>query len=222
MNLESKDTETIKGRLESAEGSLHRTSTDIKGIEHEQKRLEGGLQQAGTQGLSTELAEAESKLESLERQSKSTELKAQAAKRLYETLDRHRQVAHNKHSEPFKQEIERLGRFVFGGDFEVGLDENMAIISRTLNKQTLSMDQLSTGTREQLGVLCRLACASITSPDGKGTPVVIDDALGWSDTARLQSMDQAITQAGSKCQIIILTCMPGRYGNVGQAKTVRL
>ena len=84
------------------------------------------------------------------------------------------------------------------------------------------MDQLSTGTREQLGVLCRLACASITSPDGKGAPVVIDDALGWSDTARLQSMGQAITQAGSKCQIIILTCMPGRYGNVGQAKTVRL
>ena len=222
LNLESKDVETLNGRLESADGSLRRTRTDIQNIEHGQKRLEGGLQQAGAQGLSTELAEAESKLEFLERQIKSTELKAQAAKRLHETLDKHRRVAHSKHSEPFKQEIERLGRFVFGGDFEVGLDENMAIISRTLNKQTLSVDQLSTGTREQLGVLCRLACASITSPDGKGTPVVIDDALGWSDTARLQSMGQAITQAGSKCQIIILTCMPGRYGNVGQAKTVRL
>lgn len=222
LNLESTDMETLKGRLESADGSLQRTRTDIQDIEHEQIRLEGGLQQAGAQGLSTELAEAESKLDLLERQIKSTELKALAVKRLHETLDKHRQVAHSKHSEPFKQEIERLGRFVFGGNFEVGLDENMAIVSRTLNKQTLSVDQLSTGTREQLGVLCRLACASITSPDGKGAPVVIDDALGWSDTARLQAMGQAITQAGSKCQVIILTCMPGRYGNVGQAKTVRL
>lgn len=221
-DMASKDMENMEGRLEGANGSLQRTKDDIQEIEREQIRLEGGLQHAGAQGLGTELAEAERNLELLERQVRSTETKADAAKLLYETLGKHRQSARDKHSEPFKREVELLGQIVFGSDFKVMLDEDMAIISRTLDKKTLSVDQLSVGAREQLGVLCRLACASITSSDGKGAPVVIDDALGWSDTARLQSMGQALAHAGKKCQVIILTCMPGRYNNVGSAKTVRL
>ena len=222
LDMESNDTEALRARLDIAEKSLRRTKFDIKSDEHEHIRLKSRLQQAGTQGLGTELAEAERTLELLERKARSTKLKADAVKWLYQSLDKHRQAVRDKHAEPFKQEVERLGRLVFGGDFEVGLDEDMAIVKRTLDMKTIRMDQLSIGAREQIGVLSRLACASITSPNGKGAPVVIDDALGWSDTARLQSMGQAIADAGRKCQVIILTCMPGRYSNVGNAKTVRL
>ena len=38
---------------------------------------------------------------------------------------------------------------------------------------------------------------------------MIDDALGWSDPQRLQSMGAAIASAGKQCQIVILTCYPG-------------
>ena len=112
---------------------------------------------------------------------------------------------------------------MFGQTFEVKLDdEELRVVGRTLDGVTLEVDQLSTGAREQLGVLSRLACAAIVSPEDGGAPVMIDDALGWSDPQRLQSMGAAIAVAGKQCQIVILTCYPGRYAHVGNAKVVRL
>ena len=73
-----------------------------------------------------------------------------------------------------------------------------------------------------MGVVSRLACAAIVSPDGGGAPVIIDDALGWSDPDRLRNMGAAISAAGGQCQVIILTCTPGRYAHIGNATTIRL
>ena len=62
----------------------------------------------------------------------------------------------------------------------------------------------------------------IVSPDGAGVPIIVDDALGWSDPQRLEGMGAAIAAAGARCQVIVLTCTPQRYANVGNATTVRL
>ena len=64
--------------------------------------------------------------------------------------------------------------------------------------------------------------AATVSPDGGGAPVIIDDALGWSDPDRLERMGAAIAAAGGQCQVIILTCTPGRYAHIGNATTIRL
>ncbi|MEO6628995.1 MAG: hypothetical protein ABIP03_10560 [Aquihabitans sp.] len=85
----------------------------------------------------------------------------------------------------------------------------------------MAFQQLSTGAREQLGVIARLACASILSGDG-GAPVVFDDAFGWTDPERLKQMSVAIAVAAIDCQVIVLTCTPGRFASVGNATVVRL
>ena len=51
---------------------------------------------------------------------------------------------------------------------------------------------------------------------------MIDDDLGWSDSQRLQDMGAAIAAAGRQCQVVVLTCTPGRYSHVGGAKVVSL
>ena len=51
---------------------------------------------------------------------------------------------------------------------------------------------------------------------------MIDDALGWSDPQRLQNMGAAIAAAGKQCQVVVLTCTPGRYSHVGNAKVITL
>lgn len=53
-------------------------------------------------------------------------------------------------------------------------------------------------------------------------PVIVDDALGWSDPDRLLRMGAAIGVVGTHCQIIILTCTPGRYAHVGNARVIRI
>ena len=70
--------------------------------------------------------------------------------------------------------------------------------------------------RTQLGV----AAARIVSSQG-GVPLIIDDALGFSDPSRLKTMGAAIASAGNDCQVILLTCTPGRFTHVGSAEVVR-
>ena len=188
----------------------------------QQHELRGSLEARGEMGLHTQHDNAMNELRSLERDHESLERRALAAELLYETFGKRRQEARQRYVAPFKERIEQFGRIVFDSTFEVELDEQLGIARRTLNGITLDVEQLSTGTREQLGILARLACAAIVSPDGNGAPVVIDDALGWSDPTRLQRMGAAIAAAGKHCQVIVLTCTPGRYAHVGNATVLNL
>lgn len=123
---------------------------------------------------------------------------------------------------PLQHQIERLGTVVFGPDFGVELDdETLRVVSRTLAGRTVSYESLSVGAREQIALISRLACAMIVAPEG-GIPIVIDDALGNSDRSRLEGMGAVLAMAGRDCQVIVLTCQPGRYEFVGSAAVVHL
>ena len=56
----------------------------------------------------------------------------------------------------------------------------------------------------------------------EGTPLVLDDALGNTDTERLKTMGAVLARCAQEVEIIIFTCMPSRYSDVGAAKVVTL
>ena len=122
---------------------------------------------------------------------------------------------------PLREKITAYGKFVFGDDFSVELGEDLRILSRTAGGVTVAFDQLSTGTREQLCVISRLACAALVAPDG-GVPVVLDDALGWSDTKRLEKIGAVLSLAAQDAQVLVLTCLPDRYRYVGASHVIKL
>ena len=220
--LKAADPDSIEVKLDNARRAALRAATDLRSNRERQIELGSRLELRGEEGLHTRHDEAASRLQHLERERDSTEARAQAARLLHDTFERRRQQARQRYMEPFKQRIEQLGRIVFNETFAVDLDDDLSIVRRTLDGDTLDVDQLSTGAMEQIGVVSRLACAAIVSPDGGGAPVIIDDALGWSDPDRLRNMGAAISAAGGQCQVIILTCTPGRYTNIGNATTIRL
>ena len=53
-------------------------------------------------------------------------------------------------------------------------------------------------------------------------PVVIDDALGFSDPDRLVKMGAVLNTVGDRGQVIVLTCTPGRYDGVADAEVIEL
>jgi len=101
----------------------------------------------------------------------------------------------------------------------VAIGDDWKLEAVTRDEQTLPFEALSVGAQEQLGILARLAAARIVAEQG-GVPLIIDDALGFSDPSRLETMGAAIAAAGRDCQIIILTCTPGRFTHVGSAEVV--
>ncbi len=216
------DPGSLSALLENARAATKRAATELGKNENRLTTLRVHLDHQGEAGLQEQLDEARTRYEHLEREHERTEARAQAAQLLHETFERRRAESRRRYLAPFKQRIDQFGRIVFGPAFKVELDDDLRLARRTLDGITLDLEQLSVGAREQLGVLSRLACAAIVSPDGGGAPVVLDDALGWSDPSRLARMGAAIAAAGRECQVIVLTCTPGRYSHVGGAKVVAL
>ena len=220
--LSEADPETTETLLENATSATQRAAGALQGNRDKRHELRGSLDLRGEQGLQSEYDVAATVLEHLQQDHDSTEARAKAARLLFRTFKKHQDKAHQRYIEPFRDAINRLGRIVFGPTFEVEIDENLKVTQRILNGIPLPVDQLSTGAREQLGVITRLACAIIVSPEDGGAPVMIDDALGWSDPERLQTTCAAIAMAGRDCQVVVLTCTPGRYSHVGNARVVSL
>jgi hypothetical protein len=219
--LEAADPESIAVLLANAAAARQRAEADQRRTADECTGLQTLLEHTVEQGLAHRLDVALTERDRLQLEVDRLESRAEAARLLHETFERRRAAARARYVAPFRDQIERLGRLVFGPTLQVELDAELRIASRTVDGTTLRIDQLSTGAREQLGMLARLACAAIVAEDG-GAPVVFDDALGWTDPARLSQMAAAIALAAQKCQVVILTCTPGRFSGVGGATVVQL
>jgi chromosome segregation ATPase len=219
--LAAEDPVSVEELLRNARGVKKRLADERHENEVTRRDLRTRLAVRGEEGLANELDVAKSELVWVSAEHERLEARAAAAALLHDTFARRRAEAHHRYVAPFRERIEQLGRLVFGPDLEVELDDDLRIARRTLGGITLDFADLSAGAQEQLGMISRLACASIVAADG-GAPVIFDDALGWTDPGKLGRMGAVISTAGRSCQIIVLTCSPGRYESVGNAGVVRL
>jgi uncharacterized protein YhaN len=211
---------SVEVLLTNAKDVYERAGADLIQAQQNLAVLADRLQQAQADGRFESMEAAERELEERKTIFESTHRRAVAAELLWSTLSEHRDAARQAYVRPLSEAIERLGTIVFGSGFEVELGDDWSLISRTLHGKTLPFDDLSVGAKEQLGILTRLAAAQIVSKQG-GVPLIIDDALGFSDPSRLETMGAAIAAAGKNSQIIILTCTPGRFTHVGNANVVK-
>jgi hypothetical protein len=175
----------------------------------------------GTEGRKCQLDAAETEREHAEAEYLRVHRRARAAQLLRSVMARHRDATRLRYVDPFRNQVERLGRIVFGDTFEVEIDRQLRICSRTLSGRTVPYESLSGGAKEQLGIVARLAGAALVAKED-GVPVVIDDALGFTDPNRLIKMGAVFDAVGGDGQVIVLTCSPQRYESVGAAHHIEL
>lgn len=175
----------------------------------------------GSEGRQGQLDEAQAELARARAEYARIQERAQSVQLLRTTMIRHRDNTRQRYVQPYRTELERLGREVFGPSFEVDVDTELTIQTRTLDGCTVPYDSLSGGAREQLGILARLAGAALVAKEDT-VPVIIDDALGFSDPDRLVKMSAVFNTVGDRGQVIVLTCTPGRYDGVTDAEFIEL
>ena len=219
--LEAEDPDSARLQRDNATQALRRAERDIIDQQQEQAVLKSRLDRAQANGLFEELEAAEQALAEAEDTLAATERRAAAAKLLWETLNAQRDASRQAYVAPLRDGIRSLGKIVFGSDFDIVLGEDWTILDVIRDGKTIPFDSLSVGAKEQLGILTRLAAARIVADQG-GVPVIIDDALGFSDPTRLQSMGAAIAAAGRDAQVVVLTCTPGRFMYLGEVGVRRL
>lgn len=101
-------------------------------------------------------------------------------------------------------------------------DVSIAFDDRTLLPQTIlrggieeDVERLSGGMREQLSVLTRLAFARLLARDGRPAPIILDDALVYSDDDRIEKMFDALHRQASDQQIIVFSCRQRAFQRLG-------
>jgi hypothetical protein len=202
-----REAETLRERYEDAARSLREISIELSVF--------------GSEGRQGKLDAAEIEREHAASEHTQVGARARAAQLLRSVMMRHRDTTRRRYVEPYRAELQRLGRPVFGPTFEVDVDSDLCIRSRTLDGITVPYDSLSGGAKEQLGILARLAGAALVAKED-AVPVVVDDALGFTDPDRLAKMGQLFDSVGSHGQVIVLTCSPDRYNGVKGAHRIDL
>ncbi len=77
------------------------------------------------------------------------------------------------------------------------------------------LQRLSEGTREQLAVLVRLGFGRLLAEAGNAAPLILDDALVYSDDARIERMFAALKLASRSHQVLVLTCRERAFQGLG-------
>jgi len=222
QKLKEKNPDKVKTLLKTAEGSLKTLQQRRTDIEKELITTEERLRLRGEEGIYEKLKANETYLERLIRADAALMRRALAAKLLFTTMRDERAQSRQAYVAPLKNKIEQLGEVLFNNSFNVEVDEKLRITKRTLDGITIPFTSLSSGAKEQLSLMTRLACMMLVGKEGEGAPLLLDDTLGYTDPERLKLMGAVIAEAGRHGQIIILTCMPERYSHVGEANVIRL
>ena len=66
-----------------------------------------------------------------------------------------------------------------------------------------------------MGLISRLAYADLLREAGRPTLIILDDALVHSDQDRLDSMKRILFDAAQRHQILLFTCHPDRWRDLG-------
>jgi len=213
--------EAVQAELEAAQAASESVRARRDDTERELNRITAELGVIGGEGRHGKLAEAQAALADAQAEHDRIGARAEAAMLLRDTMNRHRDNTRQRYVQPYRSELERLGRIVFGQSFEVEVDTTLAIRTRTLEGCTVPYESLSGGAREQLGILARLAGAALVAEEDS-VPVLIDDALGFTDPDRLIRMGEVFNAVGDRGQVIVLTCQPDRYAGIDGASVIEL
>ena len=220
-SLEAINPGKTKALAETSEGSLRTLQKRKRAAEKELTEVQARLRIHGEEGLHERLQLTQAELERIKRDNASLFHRAIAAKCLFELMREERDKIRRAYVGPLKEKVEHLGRLVYDGSFQVEVNEDLQIVNRTIGNITVSFDSLSGGTQEQLSLIFRAACSMIVAEDG-GVPLILDDTLGNTDPQRLHLMGAVLAKAAKDCQIVILSCVPDRYDNVGEATVVTI
>ncbi|MFT0858762.1 DNA-binding protein [Ancylobacter sp. G4_0304] len=208
--------------LQSAEAVLRRATSAEEAARQQQERLQ--LELAGLyaeirtrsdDAVEEAWREAAEALEAASKRVAAFEAEVALLNKLASTLSEARAAARDLYLQPVIGELRPLLGMLFD-DVSIVFDEK-TLLPHTIrrNGQDEEIDRLSGGMREQLSVLTRLAFARLLAQGGRPAPVILDDALVYSDDDRIERMFEALHRQSLDQQIIVFSCRQRAFSKLG-------
>ncbi|MCV2365884.1 AAA family ATPase [Paucibacter sp. DJ1R-11] len=179
--------------------------------------IEQSLQQAGAQGLDEQREQSAGDLARAQRRWHELRLRAAALDLLCRKLDGKRQASLARLQAPLQQHLQRYVQLLFP-DARLDVDEGLTPGLLQRGVESGDFEALSFGAREQLGLISRFAYADLLQEAGRPTLLILDDALVHSDAQRLAQMKRVIFDAAQRHQLLLFTCHPEDWRDLGVAQ----
>ena len=209
------EVESLRSQVGQIKESLRNRRTEVEDLEKVIARLEGGIENAGGDGLGEKEQTLREQHALVSREVKRHERRVATLKLLAATIkacyQEQRERLHApllRHLRPFLHDVFPSAELKLGDGFAVkGLKRD--------GPDPENFERLSDGTKEQIAVLVRLAMGAMLCERGQEAPIILDDALVFSDDTRIEQMFNALTRAGENQQVIIFTCRSRTFETLG-------
>ncbi|GAB4068771.1 AAA family ATPase [Ancylobacter sonchi] len=208
--------------LASAEAVLRRACSVEDAAAQEESRLNialadlnGQIRTRSDDAVEEAWGETRDALQAAEARVAAFETEVAVLDRLRGALNASRSAARDLYLQPVLAELKPLLGLLFD-DISIVFDEKTLLPQAVRrNGQDEEVDRLSGGMREQLSVLTRLAFARLLARDGRPAPVILDDALVYSDDDRIEKMFNALHRQALEQQIIVFSCRQRAFSRLG-------
>ena len=208
--------------LAGAEAAMKRAQSVVEAgektiarLREEQAVLNTRVSELSSAAVEEELALTEDQL--TEAQTRLDQIRFDIA--VYQRLDQALKTAQDRSRENYvaavHKELVPLLRMIWP-DAEPVIDAETGLITSLTRRDIAEdFDALSGGTQEQISLLVRLAFARILAADGRPAPVVLDDAIVYTDDDRIEQMFNALTRQAEDLQIIVFSCRQRAFRSLG-------
>lgn len=208
--------------LEGAQATLQRVRSVSQAVEKEIAAIRDTLIDLNAQirtrsdeAVEENWQETAEALEAATARAAAFEREVAVLQKLRDTLEAARARARDLYLKPVMTELRPLLGLLFD-DVSITFDDK-TLLPQTIqrNGQQEDVERLSGGMREQLSVLTRLAFARLLARDGRPAPVILDDALVYSDDERIEKMFNALHMQAHDQQIIVFSCRQRAFRELG-------
>ena len=202
---------TLK-RVQSVEDAAR---ADIARLKPALAALEANISRTADEAVEERLAETEQQLELAQAKLAGIEKEVAVLQKLQSVLEDARSEARDRYFEPVANELKPLLQLLWP-DAELSWgDQTLLPSSLIRNGQEEPIDILSGGTKEQISLLVRLAFARMLAKQGQSAPIILDDALVFTDDDRIELMFDALHRQAGDLQILVLSCRQRAFRDLG-------
>tara|TARA_R110002049_G_scaffold277030_1_gene455335 strand:+ start:3135 stop:5750 length:2616 start_codon:yes stop_codon:yes gene_type:complete len=206
---------SVTAAYERATSTVDRAQTEIDVLNKEVAELDGRISVSSGHGIEDEFEEIKGRCSSVENRVERFKHEISALTRLKQALEEARSSAKERYFEPVMAELKPLLTLLLD-EASITFDE-ATLLPKTLGREGLdeNITFLSGGMREQLAILTRLAFARLLAKSGNSVPVILDDALVYSDDDRIERMFDALHRQASDLQILVFSCRQRAFERLG-------
>lgn len=204
----------LKQDIERYQRSISNLRQTQEERQRELRDIQVRLEAWGAEGLEEQLNERIADLEQCNRRYQELDRRARALDLLLTLLTEKRQALTRRLQAPLQKHLDHYLSLLFP-QATLEVDEHLRPGTFTRGTELGQIAELSFGAREQMGLISRLAYADLLREAGRPTLVILDDTLVHSDTDRLEDMKRILFDAANRHQILLFTCHPEKWSDLG-------